>query len=205
MPLDGVYCRMEGHHRTRPFRNQARIYIAGASITYFSQQSARTELPTRWYDDTSFHVDWTPVCRRWGKAATFRAHVENEEQAQHFWRYEGAAAQNVQDNRRSHQARTPKSRPGPSRPTAASTPDDDVATAKTAALSSPSQRPGLYKTCLAAFDPAAYGREYLRLTPGDVIEDVEAPVAPEAWAYGSLVLPDGSRSAPGWYPHDYAQ
>ena len=79
----------------------------------------------------------------------------------------------------------------------ASAPDDDVATAKTAALSSPPQRPGTYKTCLAAFDPAPYGLEYLRLTVGDVIQDVEAPVAPEGWAYGSLVLADDSRSPPG--------
>ena len=112
MPLDGVYCRMEGHDRTRPFRNQARIYIAGASITYSSHQSARTELPTRWYDDTSFHVDWTPVCRRWG-TVTFREHIENgvrglEENAQHFWQYEHPAAPDMEDCPRSHRSRSPR-------------------------------------------------------------------------------------------------
>ena len=112
MPLDGVYCRMEGHDRTRPFRNQARIYIAGASITHSSHQSARTELPTRWYDDTSFHVDWTPVCRRWG-TVTFREHIENgvrglEENAQHFWQYEHPAAPDMEDCPRSHRSRSPR-------------------------------------------------------------------------------------------------
>ena len=112
MPLDGVYCRMEGHHRTRPFRNQARIHIAGASITYSSHQSARTVLPTRWYDDTSFHVDWTPVCRRWG-TVTFREHIENgvrglEENAQHFWQYEHPAAPDMEDCPRSHRSRSPR-------------------------------------------------------------------------------------------------
>ena len=120
MPLDGVYCRMEGHDRTRPFRNQARIYIAGASITYSSHRSARTELPTRWYDDTSFHVDWTPVCRRWG-TVTFREHIENgvrglDENAQHFWQYEHPAAPDMEDCPRSHRSRSPRF--GPSRASA---------------------------------------------------------------------------------------
>ena len=214
MILHGVYSRMDDGDRRTPFRNQAQIVVSEACMTYSTRPMAgetkRTELPIQWHGDTAFSVDWSPVCRRWGKAATFRAHVENgvrglEEQAQHFWRYEGAAAQNVQDNRRSHQARTPKSRPAPSRPTGASTTDDFVATAQTAALPSPSQRPGSYKTCFAAFDPTPYGPEYLRLTEGDVIQDVEPPMAAEGWAYGSLVLADGGRSEPGWYPHTYAQ
>ena len=128
-------------------------------------------------------MNWSRVCRHWGKAAIFRAHAEHgveglEEQAQHFWRYEGPAAQNVQDNQRSHQARTPKSR---------------------AAV------PRSNKICFADFDPTPYGPEYIRLTEGDVIQDVEPPMAAEGWAYGSLVLADGGRSAPGWYPHSFAQ
>ena len=146
MCLHGVYSRMHDGERWKPFRNQAQIVVSEACMTYSTRPMAgetkRTELPIQWHGDTAFSVDWSPVCRRWGKAATFRAHVENgvrglEEQAQHFWRYEGAAAQNVQVNRRSHQACTPKSRPAPSRPTGASTTDDVVATAKTAAWPSP--------------------------------------------------------------------
>ena len=112
---------------------------------------------------------------------------------------------NIQDHGRSHPARTPTSRPAASRPTGASTTEAVVATAKTAALPAPSQRPGSNKTCFAAFDPTPYGPEYLRLTEGDVIQDVEPPMAAEGWAYGSLVLADGGRSEPGWYPHTYAQ
>ena len=199
-------------------------------------ETKRTQLPIQWHGDTAFSVDWSPVCRRWGKAATFRAHVENgvrglEEQARHVWRYEGAATQNMQDNRRSHQARTPKSRPDPSRPTGASTTDDFVERTKTAALPSPSQRSvsmlrndfdatakvaalaptsrvpvsGSNKTCFADVDPTPYGSEYLRLTQGDVIQDVKPTMAAEGWAYGSRVLADGSLSDPGWYPHSYAQ
>ena len=240
MSLHGVYSRMHDGERWKPFRNQAQIVVSEACMTYSTRPMAgetkRTELPIQWHGDTAFSVDWSPVCRRWGKAATFRAHVENgvrglEEQAQHFWRYEGAAAQNVQDNQRSHQARTPKSRAAPPRPTGASTTDDFVERTKTAALPSPSQRSvsmlrndfdatakvaalaptsrvpvsGSNKTCFADFDPTPYGPEYLRLTQGDVIQDVRPTMAAEGWAYGSLVLADGGRSAPGWYPHSYAQ
>ena len=194
----------------------------------------RTELPTRWHDDSAFSVDWSPVCRSWGKA-TFREHVENgvrglQEHAQHFWRYEGAAAQNMEDNRRSHKSRSPKSRPASSRPTGASATDDFVATEKMAALPPTSHRPvpvlyndfvanaevaalpppshhtvpGIYKTCVAAFDPTEYGAEYLTLSEGDLIEDLDAPIAAEGWAFGRLVLADGGRSEPGWYPHAFA-
>ena len=122
MSLHGVYSRMHDGERWKPFRNQAQIVVSEACMTYSTRPMAgetkRTELPIQWHGDTAFSVDWSPVCRRWGKAATFRAHVEHgvrglEEQAQHSWRYEGAAAQNMQDHRRSHQARTPKSRPVP--------------------------------------------------------------------------------------------
>ena len=214
MSLHGVYSRMHDGERGKPLRNQAQIVVSEGSMTYSARpmpgETTRTELPIQWHDESAFSVDWSPVCRRWSKAATFRPHIENgvpglEEQGLHFWRYERAATQKMQESRRSHEARTPKSRSVPSRPPGASTPDDDVATAKTAALSSPTQRPGSYKTCLAAFDPAPYGLEYLRLTVGDVIQDVEAPVASEGWAYGRLVLADDRRSSPGWYPQAYAQ
>ena len=240
MSLHGVYSRMHDGERWKPFRNQAQIVVSEACMTYSTRPMAgetkRTELPIQWHGDTAFSVDWSPVCRRWGKAATFRAHVENgvrglEEQAQHFWRYEGAAAQNVQDNQRSHQARTPKSRPAPSRPTGASTTDAGVARPKTAALPSPSPRrvsmlhidfdatakdaalaptlcdpvPGSKKTCCADFDPAPYGPDYLRLTAGDEIQDVKPPEAAQGWAYGSRVLAHGERSKPGWYPPSCAQ
>ena len=240
MSLHGVYSRMDDGNRRTPFRNQAQIVVSATCVTYSTRPMAgetkRTELPIQWHGDTAFSVDWRSVCRRWGKAATFRAHDENgvrglEEQAKHFWRCEGAAAQNVQDNQRSHQARTPKSGAAPPRPTGASTTDAGVARPQTAALPSPSPRrvsmlhidfdatakdaalaptlcdpvPGSKKTCCAGFDPTPYGLDYLGLTAGDVIQDVEPPEDPGGWAYGSQVLADGERSKPGWYPPSCAQ
>ena len=85
--------------------------------------------------------------------------------------------------------------------------NDFDATAKVAALAPTSRVPvsGSNKTCFADFDPTPYGSEYLRLTQGDVIQDVKPTVAADGWAYGSRVLADGSLSDPGWYPHSYAQ
>ena len=120
MSLHGVYSRMHDGERWKPFRNQAQIVVSEACMTYSTRPMAgetkRTELPIQWHGDTAFSVDWSPVCRRWGKAATFRAHDENgvrglEEKARHFWRYAGAAAQNIQDDRRSHPAREPRASP----------------------------------------------------------------------------------------------
>ena len=79
----------------------------------------------------------------------------------------------------------------------ASAPDDDVATAKTPASSSPTERPKSYKICLQDFDPTLYGHDYLRLTAGDMIRDVDSPEESEDWAYGRLLLPDNRLSAPG--------
>ena len=233
MILHGVYSRMDDGDRRTPFRNRAQIVVSATCLTYSTRTKAgetkRIELSIQWHGDIAFTVDWRRVCSHWCEAATFRAHSENgvkglEEQGKHFWRYAGAAAQNVQDNQRSHQARTPKSRPAPWRPTGASTTDDFVERTKTAALPSPSQRsvsmlrsdfdatakvaalaPTSRVTCFADFDPTPYGSEYLRLTQGDVIQDVKPTVAVEGWAYGSRVLADGSLSDPGWYPHSYAQ
>ena len=188
MCLHGVYSRMDDGNRRTPFRNQAQIVVSATCVTYSTRtmagQTKRTVLAIQWQGDTAFCVDWRPVNWRWGKAATFRAHDENgvrgfEEQSKHFWRCEGAAAQNVQENQRSHQQRTRTSRAEPARPTGASTTDDAVARPKTAALPSPSQSSvsmpyngfdatamvaalappsrdpvsGSRKTCFADFDP----------------------------------------------------
>ena len=236
----GVYFRMDDGDRRTPFRNRAQIVVSATSLTYSTHTKAgeikRIQLSIQWHGDIAFSVDWRPVCSHWCEAATFRAHSENEvkgleEQGKHFWRFQSAAAQNVQDNQRSHQARTPQSRAAPPRPTGASTTDDFVERTKTAALPSPSQRTvsmlrndfdatakvaalaptsrvpvsGSNKTCFADFDPTPYGPEYLRLIQGDVIQDVEPTMAAEGWAYGSRVLADGRLSDPGWYPHSYAQ
>ena len=99
----------------------------------------------------------------------------------------------------------PKPRSIPSPWPDASTPDDDVATTKTPASSSPTERPKSYKICLQDFDPTLYGHDYLRLTAGDKIQDVEPPEDSEEWAYGRLLLPDDRLSAPGWYPRAFAQ
>ena len=156
------------------------------------------------------------------------------EQGPHVWRYEAAPPQKMQTYREPHAARTPASRPAASRPTGASTSVDALATAEAAAGSSSSQRPvpsrptgdstpvdacataqaaagssssqrsESYKTCHAAFDPTDYGPDYLRLTKGDRIQELEAPTETEGWAYGRLVSGDGRRSPPGWYPYAYA-
>ena len=114
MSLYGVHYRMEDGTRRTPFRNQPQIVVSKTCMTYSTRPMAgetkRTQLPIQWHGDTEFSVDWRPVNWRWGKAATFRAHNENgerglEEQGKHFWRFQSAAAQNVQDNQGSHQAR----------------------------------------------------------------------------------------------------
>ena len=65
--------------------------------------------------------------------------------------------------------------------------------------------PGLTRPAAQPSILQLYGPEYLRLTAGAVIEELEPPVDPEDWAYGSLVLADGGRSEPGWYPPAHAQ
>ena len=79
----------------------------------------------------------------------------------------------------------------------ASAPDDEIATAKTPASSSPTERPKAYKICLQDFDPTLHGHGYLRLTAGDKIQDAEPPEDSEEQAYGRLLLPDNRLSAPG--------
>ena len=71
----------------------------------------------------------------------------------------------------------------------------------------PPQRPVPvpYKTCVAAFDPAEYGAEYLTLSEKDSVEELDAPIAAEGWAFGRLVYADGGRSEPGWYPPAFAR
>ena len=71
----------------------------------------------------------------------------------------------------------------------------------------PPQRPVPvpYKTCIAAFDPAEYGAEYLKLSERDFVEELDAPTAAEGWAFGRIVYADGGRSEPGWYPPAFAR
>ena len=198
-------------------------------------QAKRTVLPIQWQGDRRFTVNWSRVCRHWGKAAIFRAHAEHgveglEEQDRHFWRYEGPAAQTIRNNQGSQQAS--KSSHTPPRPTGASPTDAGVSqaktgaepspstplrlrdasttgvcvpTAKTAAVPSASLDPKSYKTCIVDFDPQEYGSEYLRLTKGVKIKDLDPPESCEGWAYGSLVFIDGGLSPPGWYPPSHAQ
>ena len=82
-----------------------------------------------------------------------------------------------------------------------------VANAEMAALPPPPQRPVPvpYKTCVAAFDPAEYGADYLTLSEKDFVEELETPTAAEGWAFGRIVYADGRRSEPGWYPPAFAQ
>ena len=67
------------------------------------------------------------------------------------------------------------------------------------------ERPKSYKICLQDFDPTLYGHDYLRLTAGDKIQDVEPPEHSEEWAYGCLLLADERLSPPAWYPRAFAQ
>ena len=94
--LDGVYMCMKRGDLTRPCRNQMVIRIANDSDFTVSCSPTRivqlVELPIRWCGFDCFELDWTPVCQRWGSAATFREHFENgvrglEENGQHFWQY----------------------------------------------------------------------------------------------------------------------
>ena len=213
-------------------RDDCIIYSTSAVV---GQAKRTVQLPIEWQDVSSFTVNWSRVCPHWSKAAIFRAHAEHgveglEEQDRHFWRYEGPAAQTIRNNQGSQQAS--KSSHTPPRPTGASptdagvshaksgavpspstplrlrdasTTDVCVPTAKTAAVPSASLDPKSYKTCIVDFDPQEYGSEYLRLTKGVKIKDLDPPVSCEGWAYGSLMFMDGGLSEPGWYPPSHAQ
>ena len=37
------------------------------------------------------------------------------------------------------------------------------------------------------------------------VEELDAPIAAEGWAFGRLVYADGGRSEPGWYPPAFAR
>ena len=111
----GVYFRMLDRNKQVRFRNLTQFELRDDCIIFSRSamvgQAERTvRLPIAWQDATSFTVNWSRVNQHWSNAAIFRAHAEHgveglEEQAQHFWRYERPAAQNVQDNQGSHQAR----------------------------------------------------------------------------------------------------
>ena len=213
-------------------RDDCIIYSTSAVV---GQAKRTVLLPIEWQGVRSFTVNWSRVNQHWSNAAIFRAHREHgaeglEEQDRHFWRYEGPAAQTSRNNQGSQQAS--KSSHTPPRPTGASptdagvphaksaavpppstplrlrdasTTDVCVPTAKTAAVPSASLDPKSYKTCIVDFDPQEYGSEYLRLTKGVKIQDLDPPVPPEDWAYGSLIFIDGGLSEPGWYPPSHAR
>ena len=137
MSSQGVYSRMEDGARSKQFRNRAQIVVSENSLIYSAfprpGENTRTQIPIRWLDDSSFIVDWSPVCQHWSNAAIFRRHMENgvrglEEQRLHFWRYEHAATQKTQKSSQSLQTRTPKPRSIPSPWPGASAPHDHVAT-----------------------------------------------------------------------------
>ena len=238
----GVYFRMLDRNKQMRFRNQTQFELRDDCIIFSTSamvgQAERTvRLPIAWQDATSFTVNWSRVNEHWSNAAIFRAHREHgaeglQEQDRHFWRYEGPAAQTIQDNRGSQQAS--KSSHTPPRPTGASptdagvphaksaavpspstplrlrdasTTDVCVPTAKTAAVPSASLDPKSYKTCVDDFDPITdgYGSGYLRLTKGVKIQDLHPPAPPQGWAYGSLIYRDGQLSEPGWYPPSHAR
>ena len=213
-------------------RDDCIFYSTSAMV---GQAKRTVLLPIEWQGVRSFTVNWSRVNQHWSNAAIFRAHAEHgveglEEQDRHFWRYEGPAAQTIRDNQGSQQAS--KSSHTPPRPTGASptdagvphaksaavpspstplrlrdasTTDVCVPTAKTAAVPSASLDPKSYKTCIVDFDPEEYGSEYLRLTKGVKIKDLDPPEPCEGWAYGSLMFMDGGLSEPGWYPPSHAQ
>ena len=213
-------------------RDDCIIYSTSAMV---GQAERTVLLPIAWQDARSFTVNWSRVNQHWSNAAIFRAHREHgaeglQEQDRHFWRYAGPAAQTSRNNQGSQQAS--KSSHTPPRPTGASPTDAGVSqaksgaepspstplrlrdasttgvcvpTAKTAAVPSASLDPKSYKTCIEDFDPDGYGSGYLRLTKGVKIQDLDPPVPPEDWAYGSLIFMDGGLSEPGWYPPSHAR
>ena len=83
--------------------------------------------------------------------------------------------------------------------------DGAVATPKTPASSEPTECHKFYKLCHHKFDSTEYGSDYLQLTVGDRILDVEPPEESDDWAYGRKLLADNSLSQPGWYPREFVQ
>ena len=69
----------------------------------------------------------------------------------------------------------------------------------------PPQRPAPrpFKVAHASFAPAEYGADYLTLSEGDYVEEMDAPVAPEGWAFGRIVYSGGQRGQLGWYPPSF--
>ena len=89
----GVYSRMHDGNKQKRFRNEAQIEVREDCIIYSTSpvvgQAKRTVLPIQWQGDRKFTVNWSRVCRHWGKAAIFRAHAEHgveglEGQSHHF-------------------------------------------------------------------------------------------------------------------------
>ena len=111
----GIYFRMVDRNKKMRFQNETQFELRDDCIIFSTsamvgQAEPTVRLPIAWQDATSFTVNWSRVNEHWSNAAIFRAHAEHgveglEEQSQHFWRYEGPAASNVQDNQASHQAR----------------------------------------------------------------------------------------------------
>lgn len=65
--------------------------------------------------------------------------------------------------------------------------------------------PRPFKVALATFEPAEYGANYLALSAGDYVEEIDAPEPGEGWAYGRIVSTDGERSEPSWYPPSFVR
>ena len=66
MSLAGVYYRMEVYDPTKYFKNRMRISLEGSRAFFGTTWKRRTDLTMQWLDDSTFEVDWAPVCSRWG-------------------------------------------------------------------------------------------------------------------------------------------
>ena len=103
---------MEADDPTQYFKNRMRISLEGSSAVWRTSWRSPTDLPLQWLDDSSFAVDWAPVCSRWGRGV-FRVHYHLGvkgllEDGQKFWKYMAPRVGNDEDSRHRVTSRSPR-------------------------------------------------------------------------------------------------
>ena len=95
---------MEDYDTTKCFKNRMRIRIEGSRAVFQTTWKRRTDLTIHWSDESTFEVDWAPVCSQWGRGS-FRLHYHHGvkgllEDGQTFWKYTPGRAGDLDDSRR---------------------------------------------------------------------------------------------------------
>ena len=103
MSLAGVYYRVEDNDTTKFFRNRMRISLEGSRAVFQTTWKGPIDLKIQWSDDSTFEVDWAPVCSRWGRGV-FRLYDHHGvrgllEDGEKFWKYMPDGAGHVEDSR----------------------------------------------------------------------------------------------------------